>query len=385
MGSINCWRENISAINSLKKSYKEVILKAAVCYEFNKPWVVEEVDLDPPQEGEVKVRLAATAICHSDIHARKGDMADKPPFVGGHESAGYVDEVGKNVTSVKPGDPVVASLLASCRKCLYCVKGLPHLCEVKMPFDPPKSPFINKKGQRLVQAANIGSFAEYTVIDESQVVKIPKEMPLDRAALLACGFITGFGAVVNRAQVKPMSSVVVIGTGGVGLSSVQGAHLSGAYPLIAVDILDYKLEAARTFGATHTVNASKEDAIEAVKKLTSGRGADYVFVTVGIAAAIRQGFSMLGPRGTTVIVGVPPQTETITFSPLEFLGGEKTLTACLMGSTNLSVHIPQIVALYQAGRIKLDEMITGRYPLEKINEAQESVEKGEALRNVIVF
>jgi len=359
-------------------------LKAAVCYEFNKPWVVEEVDIDPPKKGEVKVRLAATAICHSDIHACKGELADTVPFVGGHESAGYIEEVGENVTSVKPGDPVVASLLASCGKCHYCVTGLPHLCEFEWPV-LKESHFRNKQGQRLEQAAKIGSFAEYTILDQSQVVKIPDDMPMDRAALLACGFITGFGAVVNRMQVKPLSSVVVVGTGGVGLSSVQGAALSGAYPIIAVDILDYKLEAARVFGATHTVNAKKEDAIKAVKELTSGRGADYVFVTVGSLDAISQGISMLGPRGTTVIVGLPPITKSMPLLPIELIGGEKTLTGALMGSTRLSVDIPRLVALYKTGRIKLDEMITGRYPLEKINEAQELVERGEALRNVIVF
>ena len=360
-------------------------MKAAVCYEFNKPWVVEEVELDPTRKGEVKVRLAATAVCHSDIHASQGDMADTVPFVGGHESAGYIEEVGEGVTSVKPGDPVVASLLGSCGKCLYCLTGLPHLCPVMAPFANPKSRAVNKKGQRLIQSANIGSFAEYTILDKSQVVKIPKDMPMDRAALLACGFITGFGAVVNRAQIKPLSSVVIIGTGGVGISAVQGAALSGAYPIIAVDILDNKVEAARTFGATHTVNSKKEDAIEAVRKMTAGQGADYAFVTVGSIEAIQQGLSMLGPRGTAVIVGVPAHTKTLTLSPLEFLGGEKTLTACQMGSTNLQVHIPKIVALYKAGLIKLDEMITGRYPLEQINEAQASVIKGEALRNVIVF
>jgi S-(hydroxymethyl)glutathione dehydrogenase/alcohol dehydrogenase len=210
-------------------------------------------------------------------------------------------------------------------------------------------------------------------------------MPLDRAALLACGVITGFGAVVNRAQVEPRSSVVVIGTGGVGLNSVQGAAISGAYPIIAVDMLDSKLAAARSFGATHTVNAGSKDAIEAVKQLTSGRGAEYVFVTVGSTAAIRQGFSMSAPRGTTVIVGLPPVKENLTFSPLEFIKDERTLTGSYMGTTRLSVEIPQLVALYQAGRLKLDELITGRYPLEQINEAIESVERGEALRNVIMF
>jgi S-(hydroxymethyl)glutathione dehydrogenase/alcohol dehydrogenase len=211
-------------------------------------------------------------------------------------------------------------------------------------------------------------------------------MPMDRASLLACGFITGFGSVVNRAQVKPLSSVVVIGVGGVGLSAVQGAAFSGAHPIIAVDILDYKLEAARTFGATHTVNSAKEkDPVEAVKQLTAGRGADYVFITVGSAAAIKQGFLMSGPRGMTVIVGLPPPKESLSFSPMEFTFGERVLTGSQMGSTHLKVDVPKLVALYQAGRIKLDELITDRYPLERINEAIEAVEKGEALRNVIVF
>jgi Zn-dependent alcohol dehydrogenase len=227
------------------------------------------------------------------------------------------------------------------------------------------------------------TFAEYAIVDESQVVQVPKEMPIDRAALLACGVITGFGAVVNRARVEALSSVVVVGTGGVGLNSIQGAAFSGAYPIIAVDISDSKLEAARAFGATHTVKASDKDAVKTVQQLTSGRGADYVFVTVGSTAAVQQGFSMSGPRGMTVVVGIPPRGETLTLPP--FLPGERMLTSSSMGTTRLSVDVPKLVALYQAGRLKLDELITARYPLEEINKAIESVERGEALRNVIVF
>ena len=211
-------------------------------------------------------------------------------------------------------------------------------------------------------------------------------MPLDRASLLACGVITGLGAVVNTAQVGPSSSVVVVGIGGVGLNAVQGAALSGAYPIIAVDLLDNKLAAARTFGATHTINATEQEAPkEIVKELTSSRGADYVFVTVGNIAAVRQGFSMLGPRGTAVIVGLVAPSETVSFTAFDFLRGEKTLTGSSMGSTNLKVDIPNLVKLYQSGQLKLDELITGRYPLEQINEAIVSTEKGEGLRNVIMF
>jgi len=357
-------------------------MKAAVCYEFGKPLVVEEIDIDPPKKGEVKVRIAATAICHSDIHFIRGDVGGSLPFVPGHESAGYIEEVGENVTSVKPGDAVVVSLIASCGHCLQCVSGRPTLCEARWPLST-ESRLHNKQGQSLRHMTRTASFAEYAIVDECQTVKIPDDMPVDRAALLACGVITGFGAVVNRAQVEALSSVVVVGIGGVGLNSVQGAAFSGAYPIIAVDMLDNKLEAARVFGATHTVRADDEDAVKTVQQLTSGRGADYVFVTVGSAAAVQQGFSMSGPRSMTVVVGIPPRGETITIPP--FLPGERMLTSCFMGDTRLHVDVPKLVALYQAGRLKLDELITARYPLEQINEAIEAVERGEALRNVIVF
>ncbi|OGO41100.1 MAG: zinc-binding dehydrogenase [Chloroflexi bacterium RBG_16_58_8] len=359
-------------------------MKAAVCYEYGKPLVIEEVTIDPPQQGEVKVKLAATAVCHSDIHLFKGELPGKLPFVGGHESAGYVEAVGKGVTTVKPGDPVVLSLLVSCGKCRYCLTGRSHMCNAAWPLDK-ETRLHNKKGQDLVAALKTGTFAEYAVVDQSQVVKVPADMPLDRAALLACGVITGFGAVVNRAKVEVMSRCVIIGVGGVGLNSVQGAAISGAYPIIAVDIADSKLKGARDFGATHTVNSSKVDAVKAVKELTDGIGADYVFVTVGSAAAVLQGFAMSGPRGMTVIVGLPKFTDMVNFSPFMFIKDERVLTGSFMGTTQLQTGIPRLVALYQAGILKLDELITARYPLEKINEAIALVEKGEARRNVIVF
>jgi Zn-dependent alcohol dehydrogenase len=207
---------------------------------------------------------------------------------------------------------------------------------------------------------------------------------MEEVALMGCCVVTGFGAVVNRAQVKPLSKVVVIGTGGVGVNALQGAAYAGAYPIIAVDVLDSKLEMARTFGATHTVNAAKEKKpIDAVKQLTGGRGADYVFVTVGNAAAVRQGFSMLGRRGLEVIVGV--SMDSFSFTATDFIGNESMLTGCALGSTRLAVDIPRYVALYQKGALKLKELISGRYPLDRINEAIESMEKGEVLRNVIVF
>jgi Zn-dependent alcohol dehydrogenase len=359
-------------------------MKAAVCYEFGKPLVVEDIEPAPPGKGEVKVRLAATAVCHSDIHDIKGELPGPVPFVPGHESAGYVDGTGPGVTSVKEGDPVVVSLLASCGKCYYCVTGSPHLCENR--FNPSREPRLrNKKGQPLAQRGSIGGFAEYAIVDESQVVKVPEDMPLDRAALLACGVITGFGGVVNRARVRPFQSVAVMGIGGVGVNALQGAAYVGAYPIIAVDVLDAKMKMAMGFGATHTVNAGSEDAVEAVRKLTGGRGAEFVFVTVGSIAAIKQGFSFTAPRGTTVLIGLPNFKDQFCFYPLELIPTEKNIIGGFMGAANLKIDIPNLVTLYRAGRLKLDELITGRYPLDRINEAIALTEKGEGLRNVIMF
>jgi Zn-dependent alcohol dehydrogenase len=233
----------------------------------------------------------------------------------------------------------------------------------------------------------VGSFAEYTVVDQSQVTPLAADIPFDRAALLGCGVITGFGSVVWRAKVSAMNSVVVIGTGGVGLNAIQGAAYAGAYPVIAVDILDSKLEAAKNFGATHTVNSKQVDPIAAVKELTGGRGSDYAFVTVGSMAAVQQGYKMLGSRGTTVMVGLPKPTDGLSLncSPLEFIRTEKVIMGSYMGSVNPDVHIPQLVDLYKAGKLKLDELVSGHFPIERINEAIESVENGQALRNVIMF
>jgi Zn-dependent alcohol dehydrogenase len=361
-------------------------MKAAICYETGRPLVVEDgVTVDPPGKGEVKVRVAVTAVCHSDLHFISGEIPSPLPGLAGHETAGYVAEVGEGLTSLKPGDTVVIGTVTSgCGQCYYCTIGKPHFCVERGTYMKPKH--MNSKGQRLaLMAGPVGGFAEYTTVSQHLVTRIPGDMPLDRAALLACGVTSGFGAVVNRAKVKAMSSVVVIGTGGVGLNSIQGAAFSGAYPLIAVDILDSKLETARAFGATHTVNLKKEkDPVRAVRDITSGRGADYVFVTVGKVEAIRQGFSMCGDMGMTVVVGLAGgNLEAIT--PMELVFTEKVLTGCGGGSVRTSIDIPYLISLYQTGKLKLDELITGHYPLARINEAIESLQKGKALRNIITF
>jgi Zn-dependent alcohol dehydrogenase len=360
-------------------------VKAAVCREFGAPLTIEELVLREPHPDEVLVRVAATAVCHSDIHDINGDFGGGLPFVGGHETAGRVEEVGEAVDTVRPGDPVVVSLLESCGACRYCLTGRSYFCESKVTYDV-RGTLTDSEGGEVIQKARVGGFAEQVLVHRSQLVKVPADLPLDVACLLSCGVTTGFGAVVNRVQVPPLSGVVVIGAGGVGVNALQGALTCGACPIVAVDLLESKLERAREFGATHTVNAAAAEPVAAVKELTGGRGADYVFVTVGSTAALQQAIAMLAKRGTAVMVGLPPATDpAVTLPAAELALTEKSVTGGFMGSICPQVDIPALVGLYQAGRYKLDELITGRYSLERINEALESSARGEALRNVILF
>ncbi|MEO8033291.1 MAG: Zn-dependent alcohol dehydrogenase [Acidobacteriota bacterium] len=361
-------------------------MKAAVCYEFGQPLIVEDVEIEAPQRGEVKVRLAATAICHSDVHLVHGDWSGGLPVVAGHESAGIVDEVGENVTMAAPGDRVVVSLLRSCGRCLPCTTGATHHCIGTFALDR-ESRLRNAAGQALQHGIKTAGFAEYAIVDQSQVVRIPAGMPLDRAALLGCGVITGTGAVFNTAAVRVGESVVVIGAGGVGLNTIQGAAIAGANPIIAVDRVDTKLTAAKAFGASHALdgtNIESKEIVRAVRKLT-GRGADYVFVTVGSPEAATQGQLMLRPGGTLVVVGIPAIKATVSLRMYDLVWSEQRVIGSRMGSTRLQADVARLVDHYLRGRLKLDELISGRYPLENINDAIASMERGEALRNVIVF
>ncbi len=306
------------------------------------------------------------------------------PALYGHEAAGVIEEIGPNVTLAKPGDHVVVSLIRSCGTCYFCAQGEQHLCETTFSLDK-NGPIHTKEGKPILQAMRTGGFAEYVVVHESQVVSIPKDMPMDQASLLACGVITGLGAVVNTAEVPAGSHVVVIGTGGVGLNSVQGAAISGAQKIIALDLLDSKLEAAKGFGATHTINPVNENAQEAVYALTDGRGADYVFVTVGSVKAIEQGLDLLRRGGSLVIVGMPASGAHISVEAANFAGNSQKILGSKMGSTRLRVDVPRLVTLYEQNRLKLEELVTKQYRLEEINEAIAAVKRGEALRNVIMF
>jgi Zn-dependent alcohol dehydrogenase len=358
--------------------------RAAVCRKFGAPLRIEEVELADPGPGEVRVKIAACAICHSDIYFLEGAWGGELPAVYGHEAAGVIESVGPGVTRLKVGDPVVATLIRSCGFCPACSEGAPVFCEEVFPLDR-RSPLTDHSGESIVHGMRIGAFAEHVVVDASQVALIPRDMPLDSASLIACGVITGMGAVVNTANVGAGSSVVVIGCGGVGLNSIQGARVAGAAPIIAVDIADAKLDAARAFGATHFINAKTEDVAARVGEFTAGRKADYVFVTVGVAGATEQAVGLMKRNGATVLVGMPPSGVMSTIDPGSLAADGQRILGSKMGSAQLPVDVPRIVELYREGRLKLDELISGRYPLERINEAVASSRSGAALRNVIVF
>ena len=358
--------------------------RAAVCRAFAAPLMIETVALRDPGPGEVLIRTAACAICHSDISYIDGAWGGDLPAVFGHEAAGVVEAVGSGVTRLKAGDHVVATLIRNCGFCPACAEGAPVFCEEVFPLDR-KSPLSDASGKSLVHGLRIAAFAEHMVVDASQAVAIPKDMKLDVASLIACGVLTGLGAVVNTAEVKAGSSIVVVGCGGVGLNSVQGARLAGCDPIIAVDIAPAKLAAARDFGATHTIDAREENVEERVKALTGGRKADWVFVTVGAKGATEQAVKLMKRNGGTVLVGMPPSGVRATIDPGWLAADGQRILGSKMGSARPVVDVPKIVALYRDGRLKLDELVTARYPLERINEALASARSGAALRNVIVF
>ncbi len=359
-------------------------MKAAVCREFGKPLIIEDVELLPPGKGEVEVKLSACAICHSDILYIEGAWGGNLPAIYGHEASGVVYKVGPGVVNVKTGDHVIVTLIRSCGNCHYCTQGDRVRCETVFRLDE-NSPLSDANGHSIVQGLRTGAFAESVVVDSSQIALIPKEIPLEVASVLSCGVITGLGAVVNTAKIKTGSDVVVVGTGGVGLNSVQGAAISGAEKVIAIDISDSKLNSALNFGATHTINAKEENVNKKVRNLTEGRGADFVFVTVGSKSAIEQGFKLSRKGGTLIIVGMTADGVMVEFDACAFASVEKRLLGSKMGSTRLKVDIPWYISLYQQKRIKLDELISGRYSLSEINKAIENVKRGESLRNLIVF
>jgi len=354
-------------------------MKAAVLYEVNKPLVIEEIDIDEPGPGQVMVKTVSTGVCHSDLHEIEGLWPAELPIVLGHEAAGIVERVGEGVTYVQPGDHVVMNFIPFCGACLHCQTGRPVLCtEGRGSAD-----HLHKGGQRINVFISVSSFAEYMVAPESGVVKVREDAPLDKLGIVGCAVATGVGAVLNTARVEAGSSVAVIGIGGVGLNVVQGAALAAADPIIAIDILDRKLEMAEQFGATHFVNASKEDPVKAVRALTGG-GADYAFEVIGIPEAVSQAFDMVHAGGEAIMIGLSPFGSKTSIDTRGLLS-EKVLRGSSYGSIRPRVDIPRFTDLYMAGRLKLDELISRTYPLEGINEAFAAMKAGEVARSIVTF
>ncbi len=363
--------------------------RAAVLHAAGQKLDVTHVDVQDPLPGEVLVRMAVGGVCHSDLHVMTGHLIAQLPAILGHEGAGVVAEVGPGVTAVKPGDHVIPLWRLSCGFCDYCAGGRPALCEegtqIRMTgrlLDGTSR--FRLGGAEVKHFAGVSTFSEYSVIPERALLKIPADFPLEKAALLGCGVITGVGAAFN-APVTPGSSVAVFGTGGVGLNVIQGAAIAGAEKIIAVDLLESKLAFARAFGATHTVNASTGDPVKQVRDLAGGKGVDFAFEVVGLSTTMRQAYNSLRKRGKAIIVGVSPTMNEVSIPTLSLVYEERVLTGSLYGSARPKTDIPKLMDLYAAGKLKLDELLTRTYPFEQINEAYAALERGEVARSVVLF
>jgi len=361
-------------------------MKGAVLYAAREPLQIEKLSIQNPQRGEVMVRVAAGGVCHSDLHVMKGDLTAPLPVVLGHEGAGIVEKVGDGVADFQPGDHVVLLWRASCGQCFFCLSGRPALCElgagIRWSGNLSDGTSRFRRGDLPIHHhAGVSSFAELTVLPREGLVKIDPTVPLEKAAIVGCAVMTGVGAVINTAQVRPGASMVVVGCGGVGLNAIQGGMLAGAEKIIAVDVLDNKLGFARQFGATHTINAAQVNPIDAIRALTDGRGADYAFEVIGNPKTIAQAYQMIRRGGTLVVVGVAPMGAEVAINASSIMLDEKTIC----GSCIPRLDAPRILNLYKAGRLKLDELISREYPLDQINEAFAALEKGEVARSIIRF
>jgi S-(hydroxymethyl)glutathione dehydrogenase/alcohol dehydrogenase len=362
-------------------------MKAAVFRKVHAPLTIESVDVDKPWGREVLVRTAATGVCHSDLHVVDGQsrFAVDRPIVLGHEGAGVVEAVGADVTSVRPGDHVVACLSGFCGSCAQCLGGHPNLCVggivTRAESAPPR---LSQKGEPFRQFIGISSYAERMLLHENSVVRIDPDLPLDRAALVGCGVLTGVGAALRTSGLEAGQTVAVFGCGGVGLSIVQGARIGGARQIIGVDVFDSKLEMASRVGATHVVNSGKHDPVAAVRALTGGAGVDHAFEAVGNSTLVRQAIESLAIRGTATIVGVLPPDAVISF-PWMAIRPECRVQTSRMGSNRFRVDIPRYLEFYRQGRLLLDEMVTRRGRLGDINEAFRAMKAGEVARTVLTL
>ena len=359
-------------------------MKAAVLREVKKPLVIEQVQIQKPGAHEVLIRTVAAGVCHSDLHFVEGLFPYPLPAVLGHESAGVVEQVGSEVRTVKAGDHVITCLSAFCGHCEHCLTG--HLSRCISPDTKRQksdTPRLAKDGGAMSQFLNLSSFAEQMLIHEHACVKIRKDMPLDRAALIGCSVMTGVGAVIHTSNVRPGETVAVVGCGGVGLACINGAAIAGAGRIIAIDLQGSKLNLAKQFGATDVINAKDGDPVAKVIEMTSG-GVHHSFEAIGLKQTAEQAFKMLGRGGTCNIIGMIPFGMNIELHGFDFLA-EKRIQGSLMGSNRFPVDMPRLVDFYMAGKLKLDDMIARRIKLEDVNEGFDELKRGEIARSVIMF
>lgn len=365
-------------------------MKAAVLHQYGGELKIENVDLEEPRKGEVRVKMKAAGVCHSDQHVIDAHLPLPVPIVLGHEGAGIVDAVGEGVTSVKVGDRVVLNWVPSCKNCYYCRVGRPDMCEEAAKISAMGTMLdgttrFSINGKKVHQFPLTGTFSEYTVVPESSAIPFDNDIPFEEAALIGCCVITGVGAATKTAKVEPGSTVAVIGSGGVGFNVIQGAKLAGAKQIIAIDILDDKLEKTKTFGATHTVNAKETDPVREVQKLTGGLGVDYAFEVIGRPETMEQAYMMTRKTGKTIVVGVSAPNAKLSVNAFSLPYQSKIITGSWLGQGNPPVDYPKLLDLNDAGKLKIKPLISKIYSLEQINEAFEDLRSGKNIRGVIRF
>jgi alcohol dehydrogenase (nicotinoprotein) len=364
--------------------------KAAVVHEVGKPIEIEELDLDGPQAGEVLIRYTYAGLCHSDVHIQHGDLPARLPMVLGHEGAGVIEEVGPGVTRVSAGDNVVCSFIPNCGSCRYCATGRQSICDMGATIlegnlPGPRFPMTGPRGDYGAMCM-LGTFSQYGVIHQNSVVKVDDDLPLDKAVLVGCGVPTGWGSAVNTANVRPGDTVAVYGVGGIGINAVQGARYAGAKNVVAIDPLENKREKAMELGATHAF-ATAEEAQAAIVDMTRGQLADSAILTVGLMdpEVVSAGFNAIGKGGTVVLTGLSKiELPTIQLSGAILTLFRKSVKGSLFGDCNPTTDIPKILGLYQAGDLKLDELITRTYTLEQVNEGYDDLLAGKNIRGVMV-
>jgi len=359
-------------------------MKAAVLRGIQQPLEIEDVQLSKPQAHEVLIRTGAAGVCHSDLHFQTGAYVFPMPMVLGHESAGVVEQVGSEVSYVQPGDHVITCLSVFCGHCEYCLSGRPALCTKDgLRRTPEQGPRITKGDETIHQFLDLSSYAEQMLVHENALVKVTKEIPMDRAALIGCGVQTGVGAVFNTAKVAPGDLVAVIGCGGVGLNAVQGAAMAGAGRIIAVDTVASKLEMAKKFGATDGVNASEGNPVAQVMELLGG-GVEHAFEAIGLKETTEQAWQMLRPGGTATVIGMIPMGTKVELMGMDFLF-EKKIQGSTMGSNRFRVDMPKYVDMYLRGKLNLDDLVSQRLRLDQVEEGFDAIRKGEVARSVIVM